>query len=378
MTLTIEIVSDHSSLHKMDEEWDELVVDNHNLLDGLDATSGAIWFSALSAAFPPVRQTRFVILRKGQELIGLMPLMAIRTLTGGVRLTLATSMYGGRNGFMLKTPDVALLNALLQGIGRAFSTWESLTLLVVDGGHSDQLLCESARQLGMKTVVEMGWQSPFFPLHSNQKSFNSGISKSLKQTIRTSKNRLQSLGELRFVEIADALSAEAALEAVLAVERSSWKQTAGTAITCNSNQESFYRALFPQALRRGLLYGNILYLNDIPIAYNFGLIRSGVFSCLKHSNREEYQSASPSQLLNSVHIDRLRDRGVAIFDFMGKAEPHKLRWSSQTGSYGHKTVRAYSTSAFGTIAYAVARLKSGIRGLSLGKDLVGEPAKEPK
>ena len=144
---------------------------------------------------------------------------------------------------------------------------------------------------------------------------------------------------------------------MLDIERGSWKHEAGTAITNSPTQEKFYRALFPAALQGGLLAGMILYLDERPIAHNFGLRRGPTYCCLKHSNLQEYQSLSPSQLLNAQLIQVLRSQGVETYDFMGKSEPHKLKWSKNTGAYARDSIWLYAPGAAGGLLHRWHRWK---------------------
>ncbi len=365
MRLSTEILTDFTRLNELAPHWEALVAEDRDNLFGLDATNGPGWFTALTKTFAAARMTRIVVLRDHGEVVALLPLIAEPGGLGCRRLTPVTSLYGGRSGFLLKYPDPDLLGALLQAARQAFGPWQSMRVTLVDGSPSERLLRAICPGLGLRLIEDSGLESPFFPVRSNEQEFMGGMSKGLKQTLRTATNKFRSMGELRMVEIADPASADEALEAILAVDRASWKQAAGSAITSKPTQEAFCRAFFGPALRAGLLYGQVLYLGQAPLAYNYGLLKSGVYSSLNVSQAAEYEALSPGHLVNLHLVNALRERGAVMFDYMGKMEPHKLRWSDQTRVYKKYQVWIYSRSACGTVGWGVHAMKRAARrGLS--------------
>lgn len=356
MTVDIEVIADPARFSSLATDWDRLVTENPDLAEGLDATTGYPWFCALIQTFEPGRTARVVVLRDGGRVVGLLPLVA----TGSglcMRLAVASELYGGRNGLMLVRDDPALLRALLHGARMAFGPWQSLKLMVVEGSRTARLLNAAGPALSLRLATSAGWKSPYFALGSTQHEFMAGVSKGLRQTIRTSINKFNALGEVRYEDIGPEQSPSALLQAILEIERHSWKQAAGSAISCHPAQARFYRNFFESALGSGLVCGIVMYLNNTPVAYNLGVLRAGYYSCLKHSNLQAHQNLSPNQVLNLVLIERLRARGVSMYDYMGAVEPHKMRWSSATRTYLRTPTWIFSDSPCGTLGHAVSRLK---------------------
>ena len=372
MKLSTEILSDLSRLDGLVPDWEALVAEDRDGLRGLDATNGPDWFQALTRTFPAARSARIVVLRNHGEVAGVLPLIAEPGRLGCRQLTLATSLYGGRNGFLLKYPDPALLGALLQAAKQAFGPWQSIRITLVDDSPSERLLRTVCPQLGLRIIEEPGSESPFFPVLADEQQFMAGMSKGLKQTMRTATNKFRSMGQLRVVEIADPASADKALDAILSIDRASWKQAAGSAITSKPTQEAFCRAFFAPALRAGLLYGQVLYLDESPLAYNYGLLKSGVYSSLNVSQTAEYEALSPGHLVNLHLINALRERGVVMFDYMGKAEPHKLRWSNHTQLYKRHQIWVYGRGACGAAGYFVHKLKRAAKRVLAARSVSGD------
>lgn len=357
MALQTQVLHTPADFDQLREAWDGLVLKNSGSMLGHDATSSFAWFEALLAAFPNAKNTKVVVVRRNTEIVALLPVVAEKPQLGGRRLFVPTVLYGGRNGFLLSHPAAELLAALLAGIRKAFGPWLSLRLWLVDQSESARILQQTCANAGYQVVSESGALSPHFPLLADAAAFHAGMSKGLKQRLKAAPVKFSALGQLVYQELVDETGLEAAMQAILAVEQGSWKQQAGTAITCHPDQERFYRALLPRALRAGILYGQILYLDEKPIAFSFGLVLAGVFSSLKHSQTTEFERLSPSHLLNAAMILKLRDAGVTTFDFMGESEPHKLQWSDATGFYQRQPVLIYSPSLYGRVGFAIHEIK---------------------
>jgi CelD/BcsL family acetyltransferase involved in cellulose biosynthesis len=344
------------------EDWDRLLTARASLPAGHDPTSGPAWFESLCAAFDIGARTRIVVLRNG-GLVGVQPVVCDAGRSGWRRLSAPTTLYGGRNGMLLDGSDPERLNAMLSAIGRAFGAWQSMHMLIVDGSDTAASIASACARYGYRVVEDELGPSPYFPLYDDAQTFAASMSKGLKQTLRTAANKLSSIGALDIVEVNADSDLRWAIDSILAIERSSWKHEAGTAITRQPQQERFYRELFPRAARAGLLCGQVALLGGRPVAYNFGLIHAGVYCCLKHSQTLEHEASSPGQLLMAGMISSLRARGVKAFDFMGKVEPHKLRWSSEHRQYTRRQVWIYAPSASGRLGYALHVAKRGVRDL---------------
>ena len=361
MDLHTEVLQYHDGFESLRSDWDRLVSRNSTSMQGHDGTSSFVWFVALLASFPEARKVKVVVIRERGEVVGLMPVVATKSWAVFPKLYVLTMLYGGRNGLILQQPRDDVLIALLSGLQCAFPRWQYIRMQVVDGSESDALLLNARTSLGYQRLGESSWRSPYFPVYEDVNYFYSKMSKGLRQRIKGAPVKFLSCGDLSYQEINDAAAHESVIEAILEVEQASWKQVAGTAITCQPMQEKFYRALFPLALENGLLYGQILRLNAKPIAFNFGLIQSGVFSSLKHSQTTEYERFSASHLLNSEIVSKLRTLGVKTYDFMGQSESHKLQWSGDTKFYERHEISIFNASSVGRISYQFLLMKRRLR-----------------
>lgn len=338
------------------ESWDSMVHDDQAQLLGQGATATYGWFEALIEAFEQARDARVVVASEGGVVVGLLPVFCEAPSARWPRLKAPTELYGGRVGLLVRRLDQALISALIGGLQQACPGWGSFQITLTTGSPSARALDQWCQAQGYPLTTCDRRDSPYFPICDTAEAFQSGITKSLRQLMRTSSNKFKALGSLEHRQLVEECQADELLDIVLAIERRSWKHEAGSAITNSPYQERFYRALFPLALRQGHLAAHVLSLDGMPIAYNFGLSRDGVYSCLKHSHVQSLDKLSPSYLLNLALIDSLRASGVHTYDFMGLKEPHKLRWSGATQSYSRCSVFVFNRNLAGRLAFLAHRI----------------------
>jgi CelD/BcsL family acetyltransferase involved in cellulose biosynthesis len=366
MTIDVEVVSSIGAYSNLRADWNGLVVENQGSLLGQDGTSTYEWFETILSAFREAAESRVVVARKGSAVVGILPVVADLKGRLGPRILMATELYGGRNGPLLLRHEAEVFVALLSGLDQAWPGWGSLQMTLLANSENASVVIGAANANRYTASSVPNQESPFFPLFASADDFKRGISKSVLQMLRTSRNKFSKIGSLSFHEYVREHEADELLEVVLAIERRSWKHEAGTAITAQPRQEAFYRALFPRAMKAGLLHAEVLFLQDEPIAYNFGLIHQGVFSCLKHSNAQLYDKLSPSYLVNEWLFGKLRSKGVVTFDFMGLAEPHKLRWSEENCTYKRETWMLFNRTLQGRVAAFADRNKRRLAMFSAG------------
>lgn len=331
MSFSVEILNAQSLSLRHRDEWNSLVRDRPDNLQGFDALSTWEWFDATLAAFPEARECRVVFARSGAEVVGVLPIVRSAGGIAGHCLLHANEFYGGRNGPLIRSEDPQVVRAMLDGLDCAFSGWSVLHLILTNG--FDQAVRTACAQGEYRLLTNEYQSSPYFPLCASADEFAASMTRGLKQLLRTTGRKLAAVGHCEYRFHGPRADPDALLEAIFNVEKRSWKQAAGTAITTQPSQERFYRAMFPRMALAGMLRAMTLHVDGDPVAYNFGLVRGGVFCCLKHSHIETFNKLSPSYLLNLELIDRLREEGVLAYDFMALPEPHKLRWSDRVSVY---------------------------------------------
>lgn len=346
--------------------WNTIVEQAGSGILGLDATATFEWTQTLWEQRLADQSVHVLVCEDATGLGGILPIFVeTRRVHGLPRRIVSpvTEIYSNRCGFVVRELGEALFEMLLKHLFTETPGWDTLKLTLVEGSVSDDLLRRLCARYG-HTVERSGSQhSPYFDLDGTWETYFAALPKKFRWTLRSSEKRMRAEGELAYREVTGGAELDRFLDAVHEIEQGSWKEAAGTSLTANEYQERFHRAFAYRASERGWFRGQLLELNGEPIAYIYGLVFKGVFQDFKESFKEARRDFSPGHVLKMLALERLYERGVRTYDFMGLAEPYKLRWADRqytrsTYCVYHRTLRG-RTARWATSGARL--LKSAIR-----------------
>lgn len=337
--------------------WDEIVTRQSGGIDELDPTSGFDWAMALWQSHLRGLDQDVLILREGTQVAGILPLYRFAKKVRGISCRSVapfTELYGGRTGFLLRNPHIEYLDALLAHAQRSLNSWDTLVVTVVEGSAYEKLLLDLVSQTGWHFQVLNKERSPYIPFLDSWENHFASLPKKLRSTMRNGEKRLRERGELTYRECRSSEEVVEFNAAVEAIERESWKAEAGTSIASNPVHDAFHRDLALRAAANGSFSGHLLLLNVEPIAYIMGLLHEGVFLDLKESYRAAFREMSPGHVLKSFAFARLYEHATRLYDFMGKCEDYKLKWTDKT--YCRSTYLVFNNSWRSCVAQWIGRV----------------------
>jgi CelD/BcsL family acetyltransferase involved in cellulose biosynthesis len=363
MMLETKTLCDRGTIDALAPDWDALVHEIPGTFQGIDGTMSFAWFDAIRASFPQATSPTVITCHSDGKLAGLLPLIPMQSGPLGTQYALPTELYGGRSGPLLPNNGNApqILSALLFECKRNLGGWSSVRISIPEGPLAQQFR-RAAQVVGLSLAEQELTSTLGFPMPPGFNADHKDLSSNRRQHLRKAQNKIKRLNhQIRFRVFNDEVEAEELLATVLKIERSTWKHETGTAITNHPQQQLFYSALFPFALRSGILYAAVLYLDEQPVAHHFGLLHNNVFCCLKHSHIQQHDELSPSALLMAAMFEDLSKRGAQSFDWMGVSEIHKTRWSQFNINYHCVRFNLFSQTPRGMLASALFRIRKNIR-----------------
>lgn len=131
------------------------------------------------------------------------------------------------------------------------------------------------------------------------------VSKSFHQNLNRLTRRAQSMGTLGYQTVTAPQALEPALEQFLGVESSGWKKDCGTAIALDPVLVAFYRRLVKEFGARGACRINLLTLDGVTIAAQFGLVSDRQLHLLKIGYSQEHASIAPGNLVMRHTIEQV-------------------------------------------------------------------------
>ena len=368
-----EVCAGDAAFEALREEWNALVQDDADTLLGMDGTTSHEWFLATVNSLARDAQVRVVTCRSAGQLVGVLPVAFETAAASPLRLRTVTTFYSGRAGFMLRDPDPHCLLAMFNALQQFAPRWRRLDTMLVTASRSEAVALGAAAAGGLGLVWGEPMESPAFPLTQDAAAFRADITKNLKQNLQKARNRIKAGGSFEIRTYRDVETVDELMAHVLTIDRGSWKHEAGSAISANPEQERFYRQAFPRLAQAGLLYAQVFLFDGQPAAHNFGLCRDGVYSCLKHSQAQAFDHLSPGLVLNEALIDALRALGIQSYDYMGKAEEHKLRWSKSSRLYARRPLSIYRDTWLAQAERAVRILRDRGRARFSKRSTAGTP-----
>ena len=128
------------------------------------------------------------------------------------------------------------------------------------------------------------------------------------------------------IEVTEPAAFETAFDALLSVERASWKHSHGTSLSISDSEAALYRE-WGCAAAPGRVHLQILMLDDVAVAYNLGTIDRGCYYYLKTSYAAAQRPLGPSTYLRLRLVDSLIARGCTSIDFPGTPFEWERQWT---------------------------------------------------
>ncbi len=230
--------------------------------------------------------------------------------------------------------DLAGLLRHLTGTHRTLG-WDVLRFGgVLADSATDQAIRAVAKADGQPLISVPGEESPYMALGVSGETLVARRPKRDRYLMR--KNAKDFAAEPGAVEVWYGMGGDPRadtdqlLEAMLHIERDSWKAAAGVAISDDPRETAYYRRLLAQLAAAGQLRACLLVIDEVPAAYCLCYAWEGTYGCMKGTYREPLARLAVGHHAQNQLLVRLADEGGTEFDFLGDADRYKLAWSPTT------------------------------------------------
>jgi CelD/BcsL family acetyltransferase involved in cellulose biosynthesis len=202
-----------------------------------------------------------------------------------------------------------------------------------------------------RTHAIAGESSPFLPLDKGWDDLLASKPKKFRYKLRKRSELLNSAENMTMQWYDKTANVAALLDAMQIVEENSWKKNAGVSIFEKDHERLYHEMLLPYLASQNAMFANVLFFNEVAIAYNLCCVWDGWVGQMKTSFDTRHAEISPGSIVIDSAIRHAIELGATEFDFLGDMDPHKLAWT--------KSVRSH-TSYF---LYLRSSLKGNIVGL---------------
>lgn len=360
--MEIEIIKDAIGLERLKPEWEASLSRDYGKILGIDGTGSWEWNQTILKEFSKPSDIRFIRAIDENKNVAVIPLLRAEVDIGIWKLKILTSIhqfYSGRAGLIVNDPVSFDFKNLFSTLSRCSYPWNMMRIKCVDGALDEKYVKKGLISSGIKFQRKVESITPFIKLDGSWEKYLLGKSKKFRSSLKYYQNKLNKLGVKRIVEYKHGRNTKSFFSHIMEIEKDSWKEIEGTSITKNQSQYSFYRRLLADQHYQSLVRGYVLYIDEIPIAYNLGILSNGIYCCLKTSFKKSYKRYSPGIVLIAEIIKRMYESGIKYYDFMGVFDEHKRRWTDTT--YKNVWYEIYQKNPIGLLLYFKNKLGSFFR-----------------
>ena len=315
-------------LPSLEAEWTELFERT-----GLEPSVSCGWTRALTTDLRPDDRCYVVVLRRAGRLAAVIPLYGRTTRLFGQShhiLRPLPELKNTHSDVLVAEYSPELLTAFFGTLRSIDYRWDSVRISKLIEGHAltSALEC-AARRVGFDPKRQFRKAAYWLPLPGSYAEYLAARSSKFRNYARRAEKRLRASGALEVVEVTAPEAFVEGYDALLEVERASWKHGHGTAISAETRQTAFYRAWGREMAAEGRLHLQVLRLGGTPIAHNLGCIHRGVYYYLKTSYAAAYRPQSPATFLRLRLINDMIARGIRAIDFCGTPYEWEQQWTSE-------------------------------------------------
>jgi CelD/BcsL family acetyltransferase involved in cellulose biosynthesis len=293
------------------------------------------WTQALAEThLDPTDRCSVVQLRRGGCLVGVVPLFTRATHVFRTRhlvLRPLAELKNTHSDLLLADRGPQAIAGFLGALRTIDGRWDSFRMSkLLEGQALTEPLEEQSIGPGYAPRRRYRKAAYWLALPDSFEDYFSARSSKFRNYARRAEKKLRAAGRLQEVVVTTPAEFDAGYEALLNVERHSWKAPHGTAMTSMPRQEALYRRWGRAAAASGQLHLQLLLLDGEPIAHNLGCIHRGIYYYLKTSYAARYRPLSPATFLRLSLIRELIARGLSEIDFCGTPYEWEQQW---TGTY---------------------------------------------
>jgi CelD/BcsL family acetyltransferase involved in cellulose biosynthesis len=336
----IEKVTTREGFAALEPAWNRLLEESASNTLTLTYEWLATWWEVFSEG----RELYILLVRDGNELIGIAPMLKRTVQHYGVlpfrRIEFLASgedeadeICSDYLDFILKRGrEQQALDFILRYICEKDTDWDEILLTDMDGDSLNLAVvkgyCEDS---GIKMQQMRDELAIFLPLTKNFEEVVNSLSSSFRRKIRSDRKAFEAYGgEIHLIENQEEF--EQGFEALVELHQARWMSRGGEGVFASEKFTRFHRLFAPKALQNSWLKLYVALKDDKPIAaiYNFVYNRKVHYyqSGFRHENSG---LQSPGVLMQAYSIENAIQEGFSEFDFLkGREGSYKFRWLPQT------------------------------------------------
>lgn len=243
----------------------------------------------------------------GGRVCAVLPLEKAVLTKGGLKLPVLQIFYPNEMGVndILSCVPLSQYYDTMVGLLRehvgyfAFIRWQCI---IQDG-------C-AAEHLSLKPDMRITHQSKFIDFSHGPEAFWAAHSSKFRRGLKKKVSKAEESGKLSLLCVTEGQALQNAFLTFLEVEDSGWKGERGTSIRQQPKKLAYYESLLRSYGQAGQVQINVLYLNDVAIAAQFGIRIGERLYLLKIGFNEAHATISPGYLILSKLVEEMASKDI--------------------------------------------------------------------
>jgi len=358
----VKIISELAGLKGLREEWSRLAASHQSTSTFLTPEWQLAWWEA----YQPNATLKAVCAFRGDELVGLAPMMIKAEKRLGLPLRALRFIGDGTSesdhlDFILRPQDSeALRDALLDTL--ASLPWD---MAVFSNLPESSATLDGVRHWATRNrfyVEDRSSPCPIRPIPESFDALLASMPSRFRTAIRSTRRKLNAAHEVEFGLHEDPAEFETALQTLFANHESRWQAKGESGVFVNPRRRDFYRILTPRLFAAGNLRFFYLKLDGRIVAQEYCFQQSGTVYLLQEGFDYALAKENIGNALRSYVFEYLIEHKYRAYDFLAGMTRHKMNWSESAPD--DVTITLYRPSLRGRAACY------GPRVLERGKDML--------
>ncbi len=293
------------------------------------------WTSITAESHGLASKVELLTARRGNETMGVFPVHVSSSQFLGLRLRslgLVSNSVSYHNGLLSMLDAKQTIDLLVEQ-----ASLRSAAVLhlagIPDNTELATYLVENSRTADFRVLTIPGEASPYLPLAGSWDELLASKPKKFRYKLRKRAESLTESGSLQMRWFDKSEEYSELFKAIQIIEENSWKKDAGVSIFEKDKERRYHESLLPDLLSKKAMFANVLFHEDLPIAYNLCCVWNGWVGQMKTSFDTRYSDLSPGALVIDYAIQHAFSINASEFDFLGDTDRHKLAWTKNVRSH---------------------------------------------
>lgn len=327
-TIQVVHIKDIKAFKALREAWNLLLQKNPHR----DAFLTWEWLYAWWKIYRKQRELWLITTWISNELVGVAPLMLEERRKYGLRMRALCSLGTPDmdvGGFIVRDDDSQIYAVLLDYLIAQKALWDilELNLFMLDGPEIEQLI-PYFHNAGF-AKHQKNSRHFYLPIQGDWHSYMGRLNPSLRGDLRRKVHRIEKQGQLTFKHHSGQEVTRRDISTIFEIN----KYGRYTYLYKSREERAFQRELLALMSDRGWPDIFFLYINDQPVAYNYGFIFNGKFEAWRNGFNTQYFELSVGKVLLMLLIEDCFKRAYEGVDFLRGDENYKTHWQIQERTY---------------------------------------------